>query len=130
MIGGMRYILSLLVLLANPTLSLAAGLVPCGGKDEIACDKDICFAGKLIDNVTDWLVGIASIILVLIIIYGGLRIVTAVGNVSAVQSARKLITTGIIGYILMLTAWMLIDTGLKFFTLDPAWGVWNPFSCT
>lgn len=113
-----------------PLVTMAAGLVPCGGKDEIRCDTNICFLLKLIDNVSDWFVAVSGILVVILIIVGGLKMVISMGSVTAKTDARKLIATAVIGYMMVLLAWVAVDFFLKFFTVDPNWGVWNPFSCT
>lgn len=129
MIGGMRMVAIFFVTLFLPLLTYGAGLVPCGGPGETPCDDNICFAGALIDNVADWFVALAGIFVIFLIIRGGLQMVLSMGSVTAKADARRGISTAVFGYILVLMAWMLVDTFLKFFTLNPEWGVWNPFNC-
>ena len=112
-----------------PLVTVAAGLVPCGGVNEPRCDSDICYLLKLLDNISDWFVGIAGILVVILIIVGGLKMVLSMGSVTAKTDARRFIVTALIGYAMILIAWMVVDTFLKFFTVNPAWGVWNTFSC-
>lgn len=114
-----------------PFISEAAGLVPCGGPGEPVCD-DVCYIGVLIKNIYDWVAGIGAIIVVLIIIYAGLRMVVSGGNTSAVGTTRKLVSTAVIGYIILLCGWFVVDTGLKALLADDqtAFGVWNDFTCS
>src|SRR3989338_4331636 len=44
-------------------------------------------------------------------------------------NARRLIANAIIGYILFLAAWMLVDTGLRFLLRQENYGVWNDIMC-
>ncbi len=125
----MRSVAIFLLTLCVPLTTFGAGLVPCGGPGETACDKNICYVGVLIDNVSDWFVGLAGILIIFLIIRGGLQLVLSMGSVSAKADAKRGIATAIVGYILVLAAWMIVDTFLKFFTVDPEWGVWNPFDC-
>ncbi len=129
MIGGMRIGAVIFTTFFMPLTSFAAGLVPCGGRGESPCDANICYAGALIDNVGDWFVGIAGIVVIFLIIRGGLQLVLSMGSMTAKADAKRGISTAVIGYIILLMAWMLVDTLLKFFTIDPEWGVWNPFNC-
>ena len=129
MIGGMRQIAIFFTTLLMPLTSFGAGLVPCGGRGETPCDANICYAGALIDNVGDWFVGIAGIFIIFLIIRGGLQIGLSMGSVTAKADAKRGIGVAVFGYILILAAWMVVDTFLKFFTVDPEWGVWNPFNC-
>ena len=85
--------------------------------------------GQLIDNVADWFVAVGGILVVLIIIGGGLMLVVSAGNVSAKMGARKIITTAVIGYAILLGAWMIVDTFLKFLIPGSSYGVANPLIC-
>ncbi len=129
MIGGMRQIGIFLITLLLPLTTFSAGLVPCGGPGETACDKNICYVGVLLDNVSDWVVALAGIVVVLLIIRGGLQLALAMGSVTGKPAAQRGIATALVGYILILAAWMVVDTFLKFFTVNPEWGVWHPFNC-
>lgn len=116
-----------LLALALPVVVLAAGLVPCGGAGEPVCQT--CHLALLITSVFNWLVSVLGIVVVLIIIYGGLRLGASVGDASAKQKVKKLISTAIFGYMLLLAAWMLVDTLLKMMVTDAVYGVWNEIQC-
>jgi len=56
-------------------------------------------------NVVRVLLGFLGIIAVIIILFGGFKWMTAGGNDEKVGEARKLMTQGIIGLIIILAAW-------------------------
>lgn len=116
-----------LVVLAVPAVALAAGLVPCGGAGEPVCQT--CHFALLITGVFDWLVKIAGVLVVIMIMVSGLRVVSSVGNVAAKESAKKVIANVIIGYMLLLGAYLLVDTLLKAMVSQQVYGVWNSIQC-
>jgi hypothetical protein len=116
-----------------PAVALAQGIVPCNPKTvngKIVNDCGFCQAGQLIKNLSDWVVIVAGVVVVLIIIYAGLKMVLSVGNVSAKSEARKLIATGVIGYIILLASWMIVDVFIKFLIPGSSYGVANPLICS
>ena len=116
------------LILLSPSVVAAAGLVPCGGIGEEPCQ--MCHVGALVATVGGWLATVMGIIVVILIMLAGLRMVVAAGDLSAVTNARKLISNAIVGYILFLAAWMLVDTGLRFLLRQENYGVWNDIICT
>jgi Type IV secretion system pilin/Transglycosylase SLT domain len=115
------------ILVALPLFVSAAGLIPCGGNGEEPCQT--CHVVQLITNITDWLALILGIILSIMIIYSGFRMVTSSGDVSAKSEAKKIITNGIIGYMIVLAGWLLVDVGLKTMVDDQTYGAWNAIQC-
>ncbi len=118
----------ILVLVAfTPTLILAAGLVPCGGPGEPACQ--FCHVAALINNVTTWLVQVLGVFAAIVIVVAGLKLASSVGSVSAKQTARRLISNVLFGYVLVLAGWLLVDTLLRAFTSDTVVGTWYDIQC-
>lgn len=61
----------------------------------------------LIDKVMNWLFGFLGILAVLVILYGGFKWMTAGGDDDKVGEAKKLIINGIIGLIIILSAYAI-----------------------
>ena len=118
------------ILLVVPFASEAAGLVPCGNVagGEQPCQS--CDVVKLTNNVISWLVMILSIIAALIIVYAGAKLVTAGGNTHAMEEAKSTMTNIIIGFIIVLSGWLVVDYGMKALVNDRTFGVWNEVQCT
>ncbi len=51
-------------------------------------------------NITNWILGFIAILATLIIIYGGVLYLTAMGNEEKVETAKKTITYGIMGVVI------------------------------
>ncbi len=115
-----------------PTLVRAQGIVPCNPEivdGELTNGCGFCEAGQLIKSISDWFVLISGLIVVIIIIVMGIRVATAVGNVSALSAARKYISAALFGYALVIGAWFVVDTFLKFLIPGSSYGVLNPLLC-
>lgn len=109
----------------------AATLVPCGGPGEDPCQT--CHVVSLVNNVVAWLVMILGTIAAILIIVAGVRLVTSGGNTSAIEQAKSSMTNLIIGYLIVLSAWLVLDYGLKALLVQDganSFGVWNTISCT
>lgn len=109
----------------------AATLVPCGGPGEDPCQT--CHVVTLVNNVVAWLVMILGTIAAILIIVAGVRLVTSGGNTSAMEQAKSSMTNLIIGYLIVLSAWLVLDYGLKALLIQDganSFGVWNTISCT
>ncbi|MBU4348383.1 hypothetical protein KJ671_02725 [Patescibacteria group bacterium] len=67
----------------------------------------------LIDRIVDYVIGIASIILPLVIIFGAYQMIFSGGNIEKVILGRKTITYAIIGFALI-----LISKGIAMIVAD------------
>ncbi len=112
-----------------PTFTFAA-LVPCDGVD-VPCQA--CHFIQLGQRIITWLVEIVTFIVALVFVVGGFQMVTSGGDSSAVSSAREKMTNAIIGFIILLLAWLIIDTVLKMLVdenkLSSLGRPWNEVAC-
>ncbi len=115
------------IFLVAPLFTLANGLVPCGGIGEQPCQS--CDVVNLVNNVIQWLVVVLGTIAALVIIYAGVKLVISGGNQAAMEESKSMITNIIIGYIIVLSGWLLIDFGMKALIDEGAFGVWNAVQC-
>ena len=111
-------------LMVIPTLTLSAGIVPCDGVDCQACH--IALLGQRIIN---WLITTMTFVIAIVFVFGGFQMVTSGGDSSAVSSARQKMTNAIVGLLIMLLAWLLVDTVLKLLVNEQKLnGVGQPWS--
>lgn len=129
-----KYLIALSVvayLFVIPTVAGAAGLVAaCGGDGQPACQA--CYVVELVNNVVSWLVMILGVIAAILIVVAGARLVTSGGNSSAKEAAKSSMTNLIIGYVIVLSAWLVMDYGLRALLVEGGsarFGVWNQISC-
>lgn len=112
----------------SPNLALADGLVPCGGVGEEPCQA--CHVIQLTSNVFNWAGVVLGIIFVIVVVLAGIFIMSSGGAAGAKTKARKIIANLIVGYILFLAAWFVVDLFLKLIaTNDQTYGMWNEVQC-
>lgn len=116
------------------------GLVPCGGP---LYDENGNIAGQdyectlkhvfiLLHDVVDFLIFvIAPILATLMIVYGGIRILTAGGSPGQVSKGKNILTWAVIGYLVILLAWITVNTLFTFIGLaewlgPDKWQWWRP----
>jgi len=100
---------SLLTLLFfAPILTNAAGLVPCGGPDEKSCET--CDLLVLVQNVLDFALKMAFLIIIGFVVYGGFRWIFSLGKEENLKAGQQIITNAIIGLIIILTAWIIVNS--------------------
>jgi hypothetical protein len=113
---GVRYnkrviaVISFLILLF-PRGANAAGLVPCSGTD---CT--ICSFVKLVDNVTEFVIGFGVLVGVALVMYAGFLLVTSAGNTEAMGKAKGLVINFLIGFLVLVFAWLIVHTVLLLLT--------------
>ncbi|PJC56203.1 hypothetical protein CO026_01625 [Candidatus Kaiserbacteria bacterium CG_4_9_14_0_2_um_filter_41_32] len=93
------------------------GLVPCGGYEadgvtrERPCNVADIFV--LIARVTNWLIMAAGIYAVFQIIVAGWWLAASVGNEEAITKHKNAITQALVGLVLVLCAYMFVNTAVN-----------------
>ena len=62
----------------------------------------------LVGKIAQNLLIVAGIVLIMIIIYGGYMMINAAGDSRAYEQAQKILTTGIVGFIIAAGAWVIV----------------------
>lgn len=87
-----------------------SGLVPCGYGDDMCTTEDaVDFANGLIE----FLISMLGVIAVIALVYAGFRMVISRGDTGAWRKAKDMFTNIVIGIIIILAAWLVVDTILK-----------------
>lgn len=108
----MRYLLSisLLCMLAFTVLvDTAAAQEGIGA----VCQGEDCSACHIVDIANtgiQWLIGVVTVLFAVLMMIAGFGLVTSGGNPSALQSAKDRFTSAIIGFVIVLAAWLMVDT--------------------
>lgn len=97
-----------LFFIAAPLISQGAGLVPCGGPTEKPCTVEDIFV--LVARVTNWLVAMAGVYAVYKIIDHGFWLVISMGNEENITKHKSGLSEAVVGFVLVLIAFMLINT--------------------
>jgi len=130
----------LALLLFTPLLTSAAGLVPCGREVDDPETLDIyedqpcttCDLLVLVQNVLEFALKMAFLIIIGFIVYGGFRWIFSLGKEENLKAGQQIITNAIIGLIIILTAWIIVNT--VFWTIkrmggDDYTGTWFHIEC-
>ena len=133
----MRIILLLafggVVLLLPETVSAQAYFVPCGGPGQPMCE--FCHLVLMGNLILAWLILVLTVVAGLIFAYAGLKLVTSGGNPEAKNTAKSMFVNVIVGYLLVLSSWLIIDTLMRMlanqaeFTENGVFGPWNRIEC-
>lgn len=118
------------MLLLIPFSAWAQGFVPCG--DTVNNQCQFCHLAQLLNNVMNWLVGILFIVFSIVIVASGVQLVTSAGNTQAKEGAKRKIMNALIGFLIVLAAWLLIDFAMRqlLSTSGPTvLGPWNAIQC-
>lgn len=86
-------------------------LVPCG-TEEHPEKCGLCHLFKLIQNIIDLFLTLIIFIAPLMIVIGGIVILTAGGVPERVATGKRIITYVVIGIVISFTAWILINTSM------------------
>lgn len=94
-------------------------------------DCNACHLINLMNIILDWLFGIMFIIFGFIIIVAGFELVTSGGNPGNKESAKKKLYNSLIGIIIVMAAWLIIDDLMRTIVGDniSGWGPWNKIEC-
>lgn len=114
-----------------PGLAGAQGFVPCDGTD---CDA--CHFIEMGQLILFWLIGILAVVFAAIALVAGWGLATSGGNQQALSQAKSRMANAIIGFILVLAAWLIIDTlmrsllaGGNLGAVSAGAGPWNTIQC-
>jgi lysylphosphatidylglycerol synthetase-like protein (DUF2156 family) len=95
------------------------GLVACTGTD---CTWDTFFL--TLSNVMTFALEIAVIFSVIVLVYAGYTYLIAFGNETKIKTAHNMLTNAVVGFLIALSAWFIVDMILKTlganFSLDDA----------
>jgi len=107
----MKITLSLFLLSAwffLPDIVAGQGLVTCNGEDCSACNLV-----SMANRVIDWLIGVLLVVFGVLITIAGFKLVLSRGDTSAYSAAKSMFTDALIGFLIILAAWIIVDTLIK-----------------
>jgi len=108
----------------SPTLALAQvfnkAVVPCNGVNCTVCDL-----ASLAQNILNLAIYVMIVLSAVMFAYAGFKAMTAGGNASEYAAARRIFGNVLIGLVIILSAWILIDTLMKTLVPNSSFGPWN-----
>lgn len=105
-LGLLIYISPVEVFAQDPT-----GLVPCDGTTENPCNS--CQLVVLGENILQWLIGVMLVIFAIMVAISGFNLVTSGGNPQAKTEAKKKLTNSFVAIVIVLAAWLIVDTLMR-----------------
>lgn len=108
------------------------GFVPCDGVGPDACSA--CDLAVMGNTILNWLIGFMFVIFAIVMTVAGFGLVTSGGNPSAKEAAKSKFVNAIVGLIIVLAAWILVDTIMRGVLAGTdgdieGWGPWSQISC-
>ncbi|MES2006952.1 MAG: pilin [Patescibacteria group bacterium] len=94
----------------------SAGLVPCGVSSDplVATECEACNVVELIQGIIMFLIGLSIPLAMVMFAYAGFLYFTsgAGGGNENISKAKRIFTSSVIGFVLALTAWLIVNTVL------------------
>jgi len=116
-----------------PYAAYAITLVPqCGGTGQPECQA--CHLVQLGSNIITFLVSIAAGIGAVVFAVAGFRMAASRGNESELTAAKGMMTNVVVGFIILMASWLIVDTVMKQFVdtsifKSAGFGTWNNIKC-
>jgi hypothetical protein len=131
------FLLSFSVVVLAPMTVLAQGLVPSCPVGEAGCavayhpdNYGACELVQLSNNIVRFIIGLIAVVGAIIMVYAGYLLVTSRGNVSQMQRAKEMFTNILIGIVIMLSAFLVVNTVMSILVGSNASLVnWNNIDC-
>lgn len=113
----------------RPQLARAIDFVTCSGTTCSACN----FV-EMANAVIVWLIGMVFVIFAVIAVIAGFKLITSGGNIQAVSDAKSKLTNALIGLIIVLAGWLLVDTIMRGLLVGSdgsigGYGPWSEVKC-
>ena len=112
------------LLMSGTTALAAGGLVPCDGPE---CQ--VCHFVQLGQKLLTWFIGISASIIAFMFAWGGMQMVMSAGEAGGISKGKAMMTNSLIGFVILLASWLIVDTFLKMFVDGSKRWVWNEISC-
>tara|TARA_B100000745_G_scaffold291264_1_gene230861 strand:- start:5120 stop:5911 length:792 start_codon:yes stop_codon:yes gene_type:complete len=82
---------------------------------------------QLVQNIMNFLIYFGTMVLVLILVYVGFLFITSQGNPGAIQKARSMAMSAVIGFVVMLGGFLIVSTIMSTFANQDEYGNWSSF---
>ena len=112
-----------------PTI-VGAGLVPCGSRGQAPCT--MCDFIVLGQEIVNYGLGIVATVAIVVITIAGIMYIVSTGNESTISTAKAAMKYSIIGALVVLLAWVLINTLIWRFLPTSGFqvtGSWSSYQC-
>lgn len=94
-----------------PDLALAQDAKPFVPCDGLECNT--CHLVEMGNTILTWLIGVLFLVFAVVAAIAGWGLVTSAGNQTALSAAKSKFTNAMIGLVIVLGAWLLVDTLMR-----------------
>jgi hypothetical protein len=102
----------ILLLFSSFSVSFAGdGIAQLSGCTGVDCSA--CNVVDMANGLINWLIGILFVVFGVLMAIAGVKLVTSGGNHHALDEAKSSFTNAIIGFIIILSAWLIVDTIMR-----------------
>lgn len=119
------------ILLLNPVVASADSLgnfVTCQGSYTDPCS--ICHLLEMLNRIMRFVLVTMVSVFFILVAFAGFRLATGVGNPDVTKLIGTVLRNGVIGFVIMLSAWLIVDTILKIMMDESeSIGMWNEVLC-
>lgn len=93
---------------------------------------DLCQLGQMAQNIINFLLGLSTFVATVMFAYAGVLYLTSTGNPIQVSRAHKIFKNVLIGFLVAITAWLVVQTFMSVVFRDSFFigGNWNELECT
>lgn len=107
------------------------GIVKCGSTGQAMCN--LCYLVKGLNDIVQYIMKIAIGVALLAIVIGGVMYVVSAGDPGMIQTAKTTMKNAVIGFIIILSAFVIINTTIQVIGGYPNLGIriasWGQFEC-
>ena len=113
-------------------VTASAQFVPCDGVT-VPCTE--CHLLEMGNAILVWLIAVLFVIFGFVAAAAGWGLITAGGNTQALSAAKSKLVNALIGILIVLAAWLLVDTIMRQLLVDgdlsqySGFGVWSEIEC-
>lgn len=114
-------LLAPLISSAAASTSTKSGLVPCGGYNADGSLQSPCTVTDIFSLVSicvNWLIDVAGIYAVFQIVNAGFWLTISMGSEESIAKWRKALTEAVVGFVLVMMAYLLVNTAVNYILLD------------
>ncbi len=124
-----RYLIPILTFLFLITVTVveARGLVPCGGEGEDKCQ--MCHFVQLGQRILEWFILVSASIIAVMFAWGGFEWVMSGGNTGKIQKGKDKMINALIGFLIILGAYLVVNTIMVTFVDQSVVSNWNSIQC-
>lgn len=133
-VAFLSFVLLLAPVMATAQIGLEGGLptqlVPCDGTSiNGGKECNLCAFAELVQNIINFIVYLAVVACALLVAYAGWLMLSATGDTQKYSNGKKIFGNAVVGLIIILGGWLVVDTILKSVLDQGKFGVWNEIQC-